>query len=52
VYTPFVCVERARLAALVGDAAARERELHEAQRLFTEIGAPARAAQVAKELSV
>jgi hypothetical protein len=47
----FLHVERAELARLVGDEAARERELREAHRLFTEIGAPIRAEQVAKELA-
>jgi hypothetical protein len=51
-YEPFLCVERAELARLVGDEATRERELHEAHRLFTEIGAPIRAAEVAKELGL
>jgi hypothetical protein len=50
-YEPFLHVERAELARLVGDEATRERELREAHRLFTEIGAPIRAAEVAKELS-
>ena len=49
-YEPFLCVERAELARLTGDDAVRERELREAHRLFTEIGAPIRAAEVAKEL--
>jgi tetratricopeptide (TPR) repeat protein len=49
-YEPFLHVERAELARLTGDEATRERELHEAHRLFTEIGAPIRAAEVAKEL--
>jgi len=47
---PFLCVARAELAALSGDQITRERELREAHRLFTEIGAPIRAAEVAKEL--
>jgi hypothetical protein len=46
---PFLHVERAELARLVGDEAQRERELREAHQLFTEIGAPVRAAEVAKE---
>jgi hypothetical protein len=50
-YEPFLCVERAELARLTGDKAARERELREAHRLFLEIGAPIRAEQVAKELA-
>jgi adenylate cyclase len=49
-YEPFLRVERAELARLTGDETARERELREAYRLFTEIGAPIRAAEVAKEL--
>jgi hypothetical protein len=43
-------VERAALARLTGDEAGRERELRAAQRLFLAIGAPIRAAEVAKEL--
>ena len=35
----------------VGDENAHQRELREAHRLFTEIGAPIRAEQVAKELA-
>src|SRR5262249_37267992 len=50
-FKPFVYVERAELARLTGDEAARQRELHEAHRLFLEIGAPIRAGQVAKELA-
>jgi class 3 adenylate cyclase/tetratricopeptide (TPR) repeat protein len=49
-YEPFLHIERAELARLTGDEAARERELREAHRLFVEIGAPIRAEQVAKEL--
>jgi hypothetical protein len=51
-YEPFLHVERAELARLVGDEAMRQRELREAHRLFTEIGAPIRAAEVAKELGL
>jgi hypothetical protein len=51
-YEPFLHVERAELARLIGDDTARERELREAHRLFVEIGAPIRAAEVAKELDV
>jgi adenylate cyclase len=47
---PFIHVERAALARLGGDAAARQRELGEAQRLFAAMGAPIRAEQVAREL--
>jgi class 3 adenylate cyclase/tetratricopeptide (TPR) repeat protein len=49
-YEPFLHVERAELARLIGDEATRLCELREAHRLFTEIGAPIRAAEVAKEL--
>jgi class 3 adenylate cyclase len=51
-YEPVLYVERAELARLTGDEAARKRELREAHRLFTEIGAPIRAAEVAKELGL
>jgi hypothetical protein len=40
------------MARLAGDEAAREHDLREAHRLFTEIGAPIRAAEVAKELDL
>jgi tetratricopeptide (TPR) repeat protein len=50
-YEPFLHVERAELAKLTGDHATRARELREAHRLFLEIGAPIRAAEVAKELA-
>jgi class 3 adenylate cyclase len=49
-YEPFLHVERAELARLVGDDDARARELREAHRLFTEIGAPIRAAEIARAL--
>ena len=49
-YEPFLHVERAALARLTGDEATRRRELREAHRLFLEIGAPIRAAEVAREL--
>src|SRR5262249_42453804 len=39
-YAPWVNVERAELARVLGDEATRERELREAHRLFLEIGAP------------
>jgi hypothetical protein len=42
-YEPFLHVEHAELARLVGDEVARQRELREAHRLFLEIGAPIRA---------
>ena len=47
-YQPFLHVERAEL----GDETTRQRELCEAHRLFLEIGAPIRAAEVAKELDL
>ena len=49
-YEPFLHIELAALARLSGDDATRPRELREAHRLFTEIGAPIRAAEVAREL--
>ena len=51
-YQPFLHVECAELARLTGDEASRERELHVAQRLFSEMGAPARAERLAKELGL
>src|SRR5438034_1247288 len=50
-FAPFIHVERAALAHLLGDATARQRELREAHRLFTEMGAPIRAEQVSRELA-
>ncbi len=50
VYVPFVHVERAELARLRGDDAACRHERCEAQRLFAEIGAPARAEQMGRAL--
>jgi len=43
-------LERAELARLIGDGAARERALREAHRLFTEMGATARAEQMARQI--
>jgi class 3 adenylate cyclase/tetratricopeptide (TPR) repeat protein len=51
VHEPFIRVERAKIAALAGDEAARRRELGEARRLFTEMGAPLRAQRVEAELT-
>jgi hypothetical protein len=51
-YEPFLHVERAELAQLNGDNTTRRRELREAHRLFLDIGAPIRAAEVAKELGL
>ncbi len=50
-YEPFVHVERAALARLTGDVATCQRALREAHRLFTEMGATARADQVERELA-
>jgi ATP/maltotriose-dependent transcriptional regulator MalT len=49
-FMPFLHVERAALARATGDELTRRRELREAHRLFTSIGAPIRAEQVAHEL--
>jgi hypothetical protein len=51
IYLPDVHLVRAELARLAGDEVARHRELSEAHRLFTEMGATARAEQVARELA-
>jgi adenylate cyclase len=45
-YVPAIHVERARLAGLHGDGAAREQHLRDAHRLFAAMGAAARAEQV------
>jgi ATP/maltotriose-dependent transcriptional regulator MalT len=50
-FAPFIHIERAALARLTGDDPARERELREAHRQFTEMGAPIRAEQVARQLA-
>ncbi len=47
---PFIHLGRAALARANGDEVGRRRELGEAHRLFTEMGATARAEQVAREL--
>ncbi len=49
-FQPLIHVERAELARQRGDESERERELRQAQQLFTEMGAPIRAAQIAREL--
>ncbi|MGH7785598.1 MAG: hypothetical protein ACRERC_01965, partial [Candidatus Binatia bacterium] len=49
-YLPAIHVERARLAALRGDARERERHLREAHRLFVDMGATPRAECVAAEM--
>ena len=48
---PWIHVQRATLARLLGDEAAHERELREAQRLFSEMGATGHAKRLAEELS-
>jgi class 3 adenylate cyclase/tetratricopeptide (TPR) repeat protein len=51
VYAPDLHLARAGFAQLLGDAAARERELREALRLFAELGAPLRVAEIERELA-
>jgi adenylate cyclase len=48
---PALCEWRAELAAVLGDDAAREQLLHQAQRLYREIGAPLHAERLARELA-
>jgi adenylate cyclase len=48
---PLVHLERAQLMSVLGDPAGRERELREAHRLFSEMGAAGHAELVARELS-
>ena len=50
-YAPLIRLERAELARLIGDGPARERQLREAQRLFVEMGATARAQQLARDVA-
>jgi tetratricopeptide (TPR) repeat protein len=50
-YTPQIHVERAELARLLGDEAAYQRELREAHRLFTEMGATGHAKRISHQLS-
>lgn len=50
IHVPFVHLERAELARLRGDESSCRRERREAQRLFTEMGASARAAMVSRDL--
>jgi tetratricopeptide (TPR) repeat protein len=51
-FRPLVLLERAALARLAGDAAARERALQEAHRVRTAIGASGHAERLAPELGV
>ncbi len=48
---PNIRLVRAELAEQQGDAAGRDRELREAQRLFTEMGATGHAERVAAKLA-
>lgn len=50
VYLPEIHVERAELAGLAGDEVTRDHELRAAHRLFTEMGATARADEVTRKL--
>jgi class 3 adenylate cyclase len=49
-WQPFLRMEKAELAALIGDETTRERELREAHRLFTDMGATGHVARVASML--
>jgi tetratricopeptide (TPR) repeat protein len=49
-WQPFLHVERAELAQLVGDEATRERELREAHRLYTAMGATGHAERLGRQL--
>jgi adenylate cyclase len=49
--TPALCEWRAELAAVLGDAAARERLLQEARSGYLAIGAPLQAERIARELA-
>ena len=49
---PQVHEERAELARLRGDDATRERELREAHRLYTEMGATGHAERLAQKLGL
>ena len=50
-YEPLVRIELAELARQSGDEDGRERELREAHRLFTEIGASGHAERLSAELA-
>jgi hypothetical protein len=52
VYEPELHEVRAELAGLLGEATDRDRELREAHRLYTEMGAAGHAERLAKELSL
>ncbi len=50
-HTPSIHLVRAELAGVLGDEADRERELREAHRLYTEMGATGHAERVSRELA-
>ncbi len=50
-FAPTLHERRAKLAALLGDDAGHERELREAHRLYTEMGATGHAVRVGRELT-
>ena len=50
-HIPSVPLARAELAGVLGDEATCERELREAHRLYSEMGATGHAERVARELS-
>jgi hypothetical protein len=52
VYVPFIAEEEARLAQLEGDQSAFERQLRDAHRLYTEVGATGHAKRLARELEL
>jgi class 3 adenylate cyclase len=49
---PWIPLERAELLRVLGDEVARQRELREAHRLFTEMGATGHAERLARELGL
>ncbi len=50
-HTPSIHLARAGLAGVLGDEPTRKRELRQAHRLYTEMGAAGHAERVARELS-
>jgi hypothetical protein len=51
IYRPFIHEERGRFAQARGDDATHKRELREAHRLYTEMGATGHAERLARELA-
>ena len=51
-FAPTLHERRAKLATLLGDDAGRERELREAHRLYTEMGAVGHSERVGRELGL